>query len=483
MDESRNILRMSQVPVVTRFAPSPTGELHLGNARTALFNYLLAQRHGGRFVLRVEDTDAARSSEQHIAALVADLQWLGLRWDTGPGAANPEHAWRQALRGDIYGPCYEQLIARGAAYPCYCTATELDLSRRAQLASGRPPRYAGTCRKLDEAGRTQRLAAGRKPALRFAVPAGQVIEFEDAVHGPQRVISDEIGDFIIRRDDGSSAFFFCNAIDDAEMGITHLLRGEDHLSNTPRQLLLLAALGMRAPSYGHVSLLTGDDGSPLSKRHGATSVRELREAGYGANAICNLLFRLGHSTPDTGLLTLPQMAAGFEVAHLQRASAHFDPVQLRHWQRAWLQSLDAAQARDWLLQWLPPSADDSSLETLLAAIRPNVVLASDVREWYAILRGDSLTIDGEAAEVIRSAGAGFFAAAASAAASPERALDAAALRTATGTKGAAFFRPLRAALTGQLHGPEIDPLLRALGAERIRDRLAACAEALPSAPQ
>lgn len=483
MAESRNILRMSQASVVTRFAPSPTGELHLGNARTALFNYLLARRHGGRFVLRVEDTDAARSSEQHIASLVADLQWLGLHWETGPGAANPDHAWRQALRGNVYGPCYERLIASGAAYPCYCTATELDLSRRAQLAAGRPPRYAGTCRKLDEAGRAQRVAAGRKAALRFAVPAGQVIEFDDAVHGPQRLISDEIGDFIIRREDGSSAFFFCNAIDDAEMGITHLLRGEDHLSNTPRQLLLLSALGLRAPSYGHVSLLTGDDGAPLSKRHGATTVRELREAGYGANAICNLLFRLGHSTPDTGLLTLPQMAAGFDIAHLQRASAHLDPVQLRHWQRAWLHSLDAAQARDWLLQWLPPQVEEDSLDNLLAAIRPNVLLASDVREWYAILRSDALSFDAEAAEAIRSAGTSFFAAAAAAAVSPERALDAVALRSATGTKGAAFFRPLRAALTGQLHGPEIDPLLRALGAERIRARLAACAEALPSAPQ
>lgn len=468
---------MSAFPVVTRFAPSPSGELHLGNARTALFNFLLARRQGGRFVLRIEDTDAARSSDAHAAALVADLRWLGLVWDRGPGLGMPEHEWRQAARADVYEPCYQRLLDCGAAYPCYCTALELDLSRRAQLASGRPPRYAGTCRQLDADARAARAARGLRPALRFAVPPGRMIEFDDLVHGPQRVASDEIGDFIIRREDGASAFFFCNAVDDADMGITHLLRGEDHLSNTPRQLLLLAALGLGAPSYGHVSLLTGSDGAPLSKRHGATTLRELREQGYGAPAINNLLFRLGHSTPELGLLTLAQMAAGFEGAHLQRASAHFDPTQLLHWQREWLHSLDRTQARAWLQQWLPPMAQDAELDSLLDAIRPNVLLAADAREWHAILRNVQFTLDRDAVEAIQAAGPGFFAAAA--AVPSDRITDPVALRTATGTKGAAFFRPLRAALTGRLYGPEIAPLLQALGRQRVRERLAAQALALP----
>lgn len=462
---------MSASPVVTRFAPSPSGELHLGNARTALFNFLLARRQGGRFVLRIEDTDAARSSAAHTAALIADLHWLGLEWERGPDLGMPEHEWRQAARADVYEPCYQRLLASGAAYPCYCTALELDLARRAQLAAGRPPRYAGTCRGLGVEARAERVARGLRPAVRFAVQPGRVIEFDDLVHGPQRIASDEIGDFIIRREDGSSAFFFCNAVDDADMGITQLLRGEDHLSNTPRQLLVLAALGLGAPRYGHVSLLTGGDGAPLSKRHGATTLRELREQGYGADAINNLLYRLGHSTPQLGLLTLQQMAAGFDVAHLQRASAHFDPAQLLHWQREWLHSLGRGQAHAWLLQWLPPMPADPALDSLLDAIRPNVLLAADAREWHAILRTEQFPMETDAIAAIRDAGPGFFAAAA--AVPLEHCTDPAALRAATGTKGAAFFRPLRAALTGRLHGPEIAPLLQALGAARVRTRLAA----------
>jgi len=467
---------MSASSVVTRFAPSPSGELHLGNARTALFNYLLAHRQGGRFVLRVEDSDAARSSDAHIAALVTDLRWLGLAWDQGPGISSMDHEWRQAARGDVYEPCYQRLLESGAAYPCFCTALELDLSRRSQLAAGRPPRYAGICRHLDAAARAARVAEGRRPALRFAVPPGKNIHFDDLVHGPQSIASDEIGDFIIRREDGSSAFFFCNAVDDAEMGVTQLLRGEDHLSNTPRQLLLLSALGMAAPHYGHVSLLTGSDGAPLSKRHGATTLRELRDQGFGAAAINNLLFRLGHSTPDSRLLTLPQMAAGFEVGHLQRASACFDAAQLRHWQREWLHSLDRAQLRAWILQWLPPLPADDALDSFVEAIRSNVLLAADVREWFGVLRTEDFAMDDEAAETVRAATAGFFVAAA--AVPVDRCTDPAALRDATGAKGAAFFRPLRAALTGRLHGPEIVPLLQALGGQRVQSRLAARAAAL-----
>ena len=462
---------MSVFPVVTRFAPSPSGELHLGNARTALFNLLLARRQGGRFVLRIEDTDAGRSSEAHLEALVADLRWLGLDWDLGPGLGQSETLWRQSRRTTVYEPCYQRLLAAGSAYPCYCTPLELEVARRTQLAAGRPPRYAGTCRDLDPAALAERAARGQRPALRFAVPAGQLIEFDDLVHGPQRLRSEEIGDFVIRREDGSSAFFFCNAVDDADMGVTQLLRGEDHLSNTPRQLLLLAALDMRVPRYGHVSLLTGADGTPLSKRHGATTLRELREQGYGAPAVLNLLYRLGHSTPDNSLLTLAQMAAGFDVAHLQRASAHFDPVQLRHWQREWLHSLPAEAAQSWLAQWLPAPLPAAELQRFAAAVLPNVQLAEDVRDWHGVFYGERMVIDAESREALTQAGTAFFTAAAGAVSGDGVTADA--LRAATGAKGAAFFRPLRAALTGRLHGPELAPLLAALGPARVRARLLA----------
>jgi glutamyl-tRNA synthetase len=298
----------------------------------------------------------------------------------------------------------------------------------------------------------------------------ELIGFDDLVHGPQQFRSDEIGDFIIRREDGTSAFFFCNAIDDSTMGVTHVLRGEDHLSNTPRQLLLLAALGLPAPRYAHVSLLTGPDGTPLSKRHGATSLRELREQGYAPAAIANLLFRLGHSTALNELMTPDRMADAFDSRHLQRANAHFDPVQLRHWQSDWVRTLSRDQVREWLAPWLPAELTGTATEAFLDAVTPNIVLAADARDWAEVLYHEPVRIDGEAQQAIDEAGREFFAAAATAV-TPQ--VDIAGLRNATGRKGMAFFKPLRAALTGRLHGPEIAPLLRAMPPALVRARLLA----------
>ncbi|HXI66826.1 MAG TPA: glutamate--tRNA ligase, partial [Steroidobacteraceae bacterium] len=316
-------------PVVTRFAPSPTGELHLGNARTALFNQLLARRAGGRFLLRIEDTDSERSVEAHTRGLMADLRWLGIEWDAGPDREDGLGPYRQSQRGARYAQELAVLERTGAAYPCFCTALELSLSRRAQLAAGRPPRYAGTCRELSESERAARLAGGVPATLRFRVPGGERIDFIDMVHGLQSFLSDDIGDFVVRRADGTAAFFFSNAVDDARMGVTLVLRGEDHLANTPRQLLILAALGLATPAYGHVALLVGADGTPLSKRHGAASVRDYREQGYLPEAIVNHLFRLGHSSAPHGLLTLEEMAHAFDPAHLGRSPARFDEQQLQ----------------------------------------------------------------------------------------------------------------------------------------------------------
>jgi glutamyl-tRNA synthetase len=459
---------MSQASVATRFAPSPSGELHLGNARTALFNHLLARQHGGRFVLRVEDTDAGRSHEPFVVALETDLAWLGLEWDEGPDRPGPHGPYRQSQRDGIYREYFSLLEAEGRVYPCFCTPLELELSRRAQLAAGRPPRYAGTCRELSEAQRAGRRDRGLRPSLRFRVPHGRRIEFDDLVHGPQSFLSDDIGDFIIRREDGAAAFFFSNAVDDALMQISHVLRGEDHLSNTPRQCLLLEALHLQAPRYGHVSLLLGADGAPLSKRNGAQSVRELRESGYSSAAVCNHLFRLGHSTPDNQLLSAAQMAQSFHLSHLQRAPAHFDLAQLRHWQNEWVRSLTSAQARDWLAPILAPELTATEVEAFIAAVLPNIVLAEDARAWQRIVFGEALDYEEAALQAARAAGAAFFGAAAAAIA--DRA-DLTALRRATGRKGAEFFMPLRAALTGRLHGPELAPLLAAMPTERVRARL------------
>jgi glutamyl-tRNA synthetase len=458
---------------VTRFAPSPTGELHLGNARTALFNFLLARRAGGRFLLRIEDTDAERSQESHLSAVLEDLRWLGLDWDAGPDRDDGRGPYRQSQRGAFYERYFEALERAQAVYPCFCTPLELEAARRAQLGSGRPPRYAGTCRALSQEQRRARRAQGLAATTRFRVPAGRRIEFVDLVHGPQSFLSDDIGDFVIRRADGTAAFFFSNAVDDAAMGVTQVLRGEDHLANTPRQLLILEALGLPLPGYGHVSLILGPDGAPLSKRHGATSVREYRASGYRPEALLNHLFRLGHSSGEHGLLELEAMARAFDPAHLGRSPAHFDAQQLRVWQKEAAHRLPAAEARAWLAPALPAGLEEPAASAFVAAILPNVVLPEDARPWERIVFGPPPALEPDGEAVVRSAGARFFAAAAQAAAQSGNDLQAiaAAVRAATGRKGAELYMPLRLALTGRSHGPELAPLLKAMPAGAARARL------------
>lgn len=465
-------------PHTTRFAPSPTGELHLGNARTALFNFLLARHRGGRFLLRIEDTDIERSREEHTQVLMADLRWLGMSWEAGPDREDSKGPYRQSLRGAVYQRYFAALEQSGRVYPCFCSPLELEASRRAQLASGRPPRYAGTCRDLSEEQRQQRRQAGISPTTRFRVPAGQRIAFEDFVHGPQSFLSDDIGDFVIRRADGTAAFFFCNAVDDADMQITHVLRGEDHLTNTPRQLLILEALGLAAPSYGHVSLIVGSDGSPLSKRHGATSVREYRERGYLPQALTNHLFRLGHSTPEHGLLSLEDMAQAFDLTHLGRAPARFDEQQLTVWQKEAVHRLSAEEAIRWLGPLIPASLEPAVARSFVAAVLPNLVLPADVLEWVEIVFGDLAPLQQAVQQVVLEAGKSYFAAAAQAAAEHgnELAAIAGAAKAATGRKGAALYMPLRVALTGLAHGPELAPLLKVMPPGKAHERLARFAE-------
>ncbi len=464
---------MSHSTIVTRFAPSPTGELHLGNARTALFSFLFARHHGGRFVLRIEDTDIERSKEQFTLQIMDDLSWMGLRWDAGPGKEHPGEEFHQSRRGAVYQHHFGTLEARGLTYPCFCTQIELELSRKAQLAAGRPPRYAGTCRVLSPESLAQKRAQGLAPTTRFRVPVGRRVEFADMVHGAQSFATDDIGDFIVRRADGSAAFFFCNAIDDAEMGISHVLRGEDHLTNTPRQLLLLEALGLRAPTYGHLSLLVGADGTPLSKRHGAASVRDFRERGYLAAALNNHLFRLGHSSSVNGVLSLDAMARAFAVKHLGRAPARFEESQLDVWQREVAHHMPLEDSERWLAAETPAGIDDERRRAFIAAIRPNVLLPRDVARWREVVFGDAPPLAESDLARVRAAGPGFFRAAAEAAAARGADLEAivAAVKAATGASGQALWKPLRLALTGSAEGPELAPLLRAMQGSVIHDRL------------
>ena len=472
-NDSTRIEPAAEPAIVTRFAPSPTGDLHLGNARTALFNLLLARRAGGRYVQRIEDTDAERSRDAFREGQLADLRWLGLEWDAGPDREDELGPYRQALRAPIYARSFDQLAATGRTYPCFCSTLELEVSRRAQIAAGKPPRYAGTCRELSAEQEARKRAQGIAPTLRFRVPSGQRVEFLDFVHGPQSFLSDDIGDFVVRRADGAAAFFFSNAVDDASMRITHVLRGEDHLTNTPRQLLILEALGLPAPVYGHVSLLVGRDGAPLSKRHGAASVRDYREQGYTAGAIVNHLFRLGHSTPQHGFLTLEEMALHFDSRHLGRAPAYFDEQQLLVWQKEAVHRMSSDDLSRWLAPMMP-GIDPRAATAFLDAVRPNVVLPRDAGVWAELVFGPPPEPESAAAESIRSAGREFFAVAAGAAAASGNDLQAiaAAVRGATARKGAELYMPLRAALTGRAHGPELAPLLKAMPPGQAHARLA-----------
>src|ERR1700691_2757627 len=396
-------LSVDLLPVVTRFAPSPTGSLHLGNARTAFFSHLWARKTAGRFILRIEDTDVERSQARFRDELMAQLRWLGLDWDEGPDIGGPSAPYCQSERGALYQEMFARLESTGRAYPCYCTAEDLELSRKLQRMAGKPPRYAGTCRNLTRAERAERVGRGLKPSLRFAVPDGEVIEFNDAVHGPQRFLSGDIGDFIIRRDNGTAAFFFCNAVDDAMMGVTQVLRGDDHLTNTPRQLMLLDALGLRRPGYGHVGLLVGIDGAPLSKRHGSTSVQEFRDRGFFPAALLNHLFHLGHTGDVEGWLPPADMPAHFRPGHLGRAPARFEEAQLVHWQKETLQRMPAADIGAWL--GLADAADFVEL------VRHNVVLPADAAPWMAVVRGELPPLGSGELSIVAAAGPEFFAAA------------------------------------------------------------------------
>ena len=466
---------MSSPRLDTRFAPSPTGSLHLGNARTALFNFLAARASGGRFILRIEDTDAERSADHLLQQQLADLRWLGLQWDEGPDVGGPNAPYRQSERAAHYATAVESLEARGLAYPCFCSPEELQLSRRAQLAAGRPPRYARTCAALSAEEVARRLAAGQRPALRFRVPDHRSVEFDDLIHGAQRSATDDIGDFVICRADGSAAFFLSNAVDDAAMAVSLVLRGDDHLANTPRQILLLQSLGLEVPRYGHLPLLLAPSGTPLSKREGAASLHDLREQGFFPGAIGNYLVRLGHACGQDAWLELADMPRHFDLARTSHSAARFDEAQLRHWQREALSRTSGDAVREWLGPRVKRLGDVTRQQAFVAAVRGNVLLPADADVWVRAACDEELVASTEAAAQIATAGAAFFAAAALA--WPAHAADfkawARAVTAATGCKGAALFMPLRAALTGETHGPELAPFTALMGPERVARRLAA----------
>ena len=473
---------MAPATLKTRFAPSPTGLLHLGNVRTALFNYLLARHGGGVFLLRIEDTDATRGEERYERALQEDLRWLGLEWDEGPGRDGGRGPYRQSERQALYQTHFDTLIQRGLAYPCFCTEHELKLARKAQLSAGRPPRYSGRCYGLDPETVRAYRAEGRPATLRFHVPEEAQVRFEDRVRGPQQFSGADMGDFVIRRSDGTPAFFFSNAVDDALMGVSLVLRGEDHLSNTPRQILLLQALGLPVPEYAHMALVVAADGAPLSKRHGSRTVQELREAGFLPGAVVNYLARLGHTYESNAWMPLEALARDFAMDRLHRSPARFDMAQLRHWQKEAVLHGDEDNLWSWMAaarpgdgcriqDWVPEAARRDFVRT----VRDNLTLPGDACVWARRLYAETPDYSHEARQVMAEAGAGFFQAALECLG--PGAEDFREYCRAVGerarVKGKALYMPLRAALTGQTTGPEMARLWALLGTERVRRRLQA----------
>src|SRR5919197_3708238 len=333
-----------------RFAPSPTGQLHVGNARTALFNWLLAHGKDGIFILRIEDTDVERSTRESEAGILEDLRWLGLEWDEGPDIGGSHGPYRQSERLHLYTSYANELLGGGHAYYCFCSPQKLESDRKSDLAAGRPPRYHGTCRLLAPNDVHARLEAGEKPVIRFKVPERVEVTFQDLVRGDVTFNTEVIGDPVLVRSDGIPAYNFAVVVDDALMAVTHVIRGEDHISNTPRQILLYEALGFTAPTFAHLALVLGPDHSPLSKRHGATSVAEFRAKGYLPEALVNYLALIGWSPralasgrasgDEPELLPIDELARRFSLDRVGLGAGVFDEEKLAWVNRHYLKLAD-----------------------------------------------------------------------------------------------------------------------------------------------
>jgi nondiscriminating glutamyl-tRNA synthetase len=469
--------------VRVRFAPSPTGHLHVGGARTALFNWLFAKQNGGSFVLRIEDTDLARSSREAEEAVLEDLRWLGLTWDEGPDVGGQFGPYRQSERLDIYRELAGRLVAEGKAFPCYCSEDELEAKRRQALAEKRVPQYDGTCRRLSEAERKAREAEGRRPSVRLFGPRSDVT-FHDLARGRITFGSDMLGDFVIMRSDGRPTYNFAVVVDDALMEISHVIRAEDHLPNTMRQILLYEALGRAAPEFVHVSLVVDKDRSKLSKRRGATSVAEFRQLGYLPGALVNYVALLGWS-PGEGeeILSRDQLVDRFDISRVSLSSAAFDEEKLdwinaHHIREEPIETV-AALARPFAEAAGLREDDGARFERMVALVRDGIRRLSDLPEAIAFLARDSVEMDDDAwSWVRREPSAKVVQGLAAEISSREGALSADSFKDALrevgadlGIKGKELFMPVRAALTGRTHGPALGEVAAILGRETVRKRL------------
>ncbi|NEU10791.1 glutamate--tRNA ligase [Methylobacterium sp. BTF04] len=446
----------SDTPPLVRFAPSPTGYLHIGNARPALLNALFARARGGRFLLRLDDTDRERSTAEFAEAVAQDLAWLGIV---------PDLFARQSDRVAIHDAAAAQLKAIGRLYPCYETQEELERRRRRQLGRGMPPIYDRAALDLTEADRAALHAEGRTPHWRFKLEA-RTVEWDDLVRGKAHVDCASLSDPVLIRADGSYLYTLPSVVDDAEMGITHVIRGEDHVTNTGVQVQIFEALGQPVPVFGHHNLLTTADGEGLSKRLGHLSLRGLREAGYEPGAVRSLAVLTGSAEAVRAVASLDELAGLVDLAHISRAPAKFDPHELDGLNARLVHAMPFTEVSDRLAaQGVPPER----AEAFWMAVRPNLAKVAEAGDWWRVVAGPVEPVIPDA---------GFIAAAA--ALLPSEPWDAetwkawtGAVKAETGTKGKALFMPLRLALTGLEHGPDLAGLLPLIGRDAVLARLTA----------
>lgn len=440
--------------VITRFAPSPTGNLHVGNIRTALHNWMLAKKAGGRFMLRIDDTDAERSREEYVTGIRADLAWLGLDFDGEE---------RQSARVELYEAAFARLREAGRVYRCYETAQELDLKRKVRLGRGLPPVYDRAALALTEADHAEKQAQELAPHWRFLLDHAEPIGWDDGIRGPQKFAPDQLSDPVVRRADGSWLYMLPSAIDDIDMGVTDVLRGEDHVSNTAVQLQMFTALDAAPPRFAHEALLVGSEGK-LSKRLGSLGCDAFRERGIEPATLVALLARLGTSQPVEPIADRGALVATFDLASFGRAPARFDDAELERINAAIVHQMDFAAVAD----RLPAGMSEAGW----LAIRPNLTTLADAADWWAVVTGPITPPD--FADDDRA----FLVAAAQALCwsdTPWADLTAA-LKEATGRKGKALFLPLRLALTGREHGPDMAALLPLIGEAEARARLQRAAQ-------
>jgi nondiscriminating glutamyl-tRNA synthetase len=494
---------MSAPRIRVRFAPSPTGELHVGNARTALFNWIFARHYGGVFVVRIEDTDQTRTTKDFEANLLDELKWLGIDWDEGPGAGGAYGPYHQTERLPIYRDCLERLIAGGKVYPCYCTEEELEAERASLVARRMMPRYRGKCRQLAKTEQRRLAAEGRRPVWRFRVEAG-AIAFEDLIRGAMAFQGEAIGDFIIVRSNGIPAYNFAVVADDHSMEISHVIRGEDHLSNTAAQILLYRALGFAPPVFAHHALVLGKDHTKLSKRHGATSVGAFRRRGILPEALLNYLALMGSSF-DGGreIASAKEIVEGFSLERTGKGGAVFDEEKLLWLNGIHIRRYEPTVLTDLLIPFIRTAGYEERsfgrdwLEGIVAAVRDSLPTLGDIGGVLEIFSEDRYRMDDEAVALLKGGDAKKVLAALhghlgvgtapGSGAAPGDGADGGVSATGalpvpfadlirrigeeTGLRGKKLYLPIRAAVTGRLHGPELDRIFALLSPTSLRTRV------------